>query len=287
MDHQPPPTVTITPFRNHQLYWCYQCHRTVSISTPTSDLLCPSCLGQFLLELPSPRPRLLFDLSDLDTATSPRHRLLDALTLVLDHPPPPRRRRRRPNSEPRSWVIFTPFNASGADDHDDDNDGQSRRPPGPLAGDPGSYFLGPGLHELIEELTQNDRPGQPPATEPAIEAMPKVRITPEHLRDGSSCPVCKEEFVVEEEVREMPCKHVYHADCIVPWLRMHNSCPVCRQELPTPSVVDGRGRDAEVGQEHRHWQLGRRWGRWNPFGWVMWPFRSRIRDAQVDYVSGN
>ena len=35
---------------------------------------------------------------------------------------------------------------------------------------------------------------------------------------GLKCPVCLLEFEERETVREMPCKHLFHAGCILPWL---------------------------------------------------------------------
>ncbi|KAK3165719.1 hypothetical protein QOZ80_1AG0036830 [Eleusine coracana subsp. coracana] len=93
----------------------------------------------------------------------------------------------------------------------------------------------PSLEVLFEQLMlQNNRPqGPAPAPQSSIDSMPVVKINRRHLIDDPQCPVCKDKFEIGSEAREMPCKHLYHADCIIPWLVQHNSCPVCRHPLPS------------------------------------------------------
>ncbi|KAM3589868.1 hypothetical protein VKS41_000722 [Umbelopsis sp. WA50703] len=50
------------------------------------------------------------------------------------------------------------------------------------------------------------------------------------------CAICTEDYVPQEEALKLPCSHIFHQDCIVPWLRMNQTCPVCRFSVEsTPS----------------------------------------------------
>lgn len=46
------------------------------------------------------------------------------------------------------------------------------------------------------------------------------------------CSVCLADFESGEFSRELPCKHVFHQQCIDSWLQRRWACPLCRQELP-------------------------------------------------------
>jgi RNA polymerase subunit RPABC4/transcription elongation factor Spt4 len=46
-----------------------------------------------------------------------------------------------------------------------------------------------------------------------------------------SCPICSEDFVVGTEETKLPCGHLYHRTCVMPWLETKQNCPICRTEL--------------------------------------------------------
>lgn len=89
---------------------------------------------------------------------------------------------------------------------------------------------------LFGQLLQNESglKGSPPAAKSFVESLPLVELTEEELRGKDmACAICKDEIMLEEKVRRLPCSHCYHGDCILPWLSIRNTCPVCRFELPT------------------------------------------------------
>ncbi|KAJ6374042.1 hypothetical protein OIU78_029697 [Salix suchowensis] len=100
--------------------------------------------------------------------------------------------------------------------------------------------------------SQNAMMGQPPATKSAVEKLPSVVLTKEDVdSDGPLCAVCKEDMNLGERVKQLPCMHRYHGECIVPWLGIRNTCPVCRYELPTDDADYEQRKMAETSAGHR------------------------------------
>ena len=74
-----------------------------------------------------------------------------------------------------------------------------------------------------------------PTSKSFIEKMKYIAGT--DIMDKKQCQVCFDNFKDEDKIAKLPCKHLYHKDCILPWLEKHNTCPVCRHELPTDSFT--------------------------------------------------
>ncbi|XP_074578983.1 uncharacterized protein LOC141835427 [Curcuma longa] len=87
----------------------------------------------------------------------------------------------------------------------------------------------------------------PPAAKSVVESLPSVLLTEEEVAKADAvCAVCKDGILVDESVKRLPCSHLYHNECILPWLAIRNSCPLCRFELPTddPEYENWKGRRA-------------------------------------------
>ncbi|ONK78163.1 uncharacterized protein A4U43_C02F15170 [Asparagus officinalis] len=130
---------------------------------------------------------------------------------------PESERERERERDRESVILINPFNQAvilrGTFDSNDGSSGASL----------GDYFIGPGLDSLLQHLAENDpnRYGTPPAKKEAVDAMPMVKI-----EENLNCSVCLDDFEIGSEAREMPCKHKFHSECILPWLELHSSCPV-------------------------------------------------------------
>ncbi|XP_060001867.1 E3 ubiquitin-protein ligase RNF126 isoform X8 [Lagenorhynchus albirostris] len=110
---------------------------------------------------------------------------------------------------------------------------QTSLPRGVLHSNPMDYAWGAnGLDAIITQLlNQFENTGPPPADKEKIQALPTIPVTEEHVGSGLECPVCKDDYGLGERVRQLPCNHLFHDGCIVPWLEQHDSCPVCRKSL--------------------------------------------------------
>jgi len=62
---------------------------------------------------------------------------------------------------------------------------------------------------------------------------------------SAMCAICTEDLEYGCSVMRMPCWHVFHTQCLHPWLQKHaHTCPMCRFKLPTESPVTDRVRPA-------------------------------------------
>lgn len=64
---------------------------------------------------------------------------------------------------------------------------------------------------------------------------------PNLLYNTTSCSICIEEFEDGDRLKVLPCGHLYHTKCILPWLtKRKNCCPLCKAPI-LPKKEDNAG----------------------------------------------
>lgn len=67
-------------------------------------------------------------------------------------------------------------------------------------------------------------------TDEQLQKLPRKQYTQIRNLDDP-CVICQVDFEPSDDVIELPCRHVYHPDCIHPWLRAKKTCPHCSREV--------------------------------------------------------
>lgn len=101
-------------------------------------------------------------------------------------------------------------------------------------------------------------PAQPHATAPV-----RLRVSLQRARKGAAeeCLICCDTFAAGHTVITLPCQHVMHEACVLPWLQRRNTCPCCRHALPlepraaAAEAAEARLREAMEAQRKRQAEM--------------------------------
>ncbi|KAJ3619818.1 hypothetical protein MTP99_005473 [Tenebrio molitor] len=95
---------------------------------------------------------------------------------------------------------------------------------------------------VIQQRRTIMRPRQTPSSSASSSSntiVKIIQINSEQRNANPLCPICWENFTVEERVAELPCNHIYHQPCIATWFQANNNCPICRRDFSV-TVRTGR-----------------------------------------------
>ncbi|CAL8298029.1 unnamed protein product [Lota lota] len=230
-------------------FFCHCCKCETEPKLP--DLTCPRCESGFVEEVDedsrynelvcsSLRPTLygpcthsicLSELSPFDLAPQPPD--ADGRSDPTSHQPGLERSSRPDHMPAVEWIVQQFLANLFANNGNQGSTPASLSSMLQLHSNPGDYAWGQGgLDSVITELLgQLEGTGPPPAEKDMISSLPTVSVSQEQTACRLECPVCCERYSLGEYVRQLPCLHYFHSDCIVPWLELHDTCPVCRKSL--------------------------------------------------------
>lgn len=99
-----------------------------------------------------------------------------------------------------------------------------------MAGD--AVYSQEALDRIITQLMEANPQSNaaPPASDAALQTLDRRAVDKEMLQgEGKTeCTICIDEMKIGDKAVFLSCKHWFHEDCVVLWLKEHNTCPICR-----------------------------------------------------------
>ncbi len=50
-------------------------------------------------------------------------------------------------------------------------------------------------------------------------------------KSNKECSICVNSFIKSEIIYQLPCGHIFHKNCLKPWLGHSKQCPNCRFDV--------------------------------------------------------
>jgi Ring finger domain len=100
------------------------------------------------------------------------------------------------------------------------------------------------MNVLIPQAAQADAVGDAVSQQELQQMQDFKRIVPDEelaklqvvafsdlQTDEKNCSICLDEFLAESQLYTIPCKHLFHKECLEDWVAENYKCPVCRGEI--------------------------------------------------------
>lgn len=89
------------------------------------------------------------------------------------------------------------------------------------------------LYSVLQMVRQHGETQQVGADGRTIQALPTRKFAGGEAAaaDGTRCEICMEDFAEGDELRTLPCFHLFHSKCIDQWLQVNSICPICRHKV--------------------------------------------------------
>jgi hypothetical protein len=91
------------------------------------------------------------------------------------------------------------------------------------------------LHSVLQMVRQQESRRTAGANDDTIEALPtrKFEASGAEGKTGEEtrCQICMEDFEEGDDLRTLPCFHLFHSHCVDQWLKVNSICPICRHKL--------------------------------------------------------